>query len=88
MNPSVEQLGHQISLVKLALECAGLNVLLPAGLAAIGAELGLWLAGCDGSGIGLAAGLAVGFAGHRAGSRRIADSQSTPLEGLPQGEGR
>jgi len=83
MNASVQQLGHEISLLKLALECAGLN-LLTAGLAAVGTELGLWLAGADGSGIGLAAGLVVGLAGHRAGSQRIADAQSTP----PQTEGR
>ena len=64
-----------VSLLKLGLECFGLN-LLTAGLAAIGAELGLLAAGTSGTGIGLATGLTLGLVGHAAGTRRIADSES------------
>lgn len=64
-----------MSLLKLGLGCAGLN-LLTAALATMGAELGLWAAGESGSSIGLATGLAVGLLGHAAGSRRIADKEA------------
>jgi putative effector of murein hydrolase len=75
MLPNFTHLRDGMSLLKLGLECAGLNLLVVAFTAA-GAEVGMWLAGASGGGIGLATGLAVGLASHAAGSGRIADKES------------
>ena len=75
MLPNFTHLRDGMSLLKIGLECAGLNLMVAA-LAAAGAELGMWIAGAGGGGIGLATGLAVGLASHAAGSGRIADKNS------------
>ena len=68
----IANLTQGFSLWKLGLECAGLNLLV-AGLAAGGAEVGLWAAGSSGSGVGLLVGLAVGVVGHSAGAAKLTE---------------
>jgi hypothetical protein len=72
---NVGGLREGMSMLKLGLEVFGLN-LLTAGLAAAGAELGIWAAGMEGGGVGLATGLVLGLVGHAAGAGRIADKGS------------
>lgn len=60
---------------RLCLPCAGLNLLVAA-VAAGGAQAGTWLAGAEGSAVGLAAGLFAGLVGQAFGVEAIAARQS------------